>query len=79
MNVGLWTAGYRRGRLLRGLLWCVGFFVLFVMIIVLSSIFVLVFCMELANRIELGFQIEGAEVGGGTACVRGSHTSQPGT
>lgn len=35
------------------------------MIIILSSVFVLVFCMELANRIELGFQIERAEVGVG--------------
>lgn len=29
------------------------------------SVFVLVFCMELANRIELGVQIERAEVGAG--------------
>lgn len=42
-------------------------FLLFVMIIVLYSIFVLFFffCMGLANRIELGFQIERAEVGVG--------------
>lgn len=48
-----WTVSYGRGHF-HGLFWFASSFILFVMIIFFPLGFLLFFCMELANRIELG-------------------------